>query len=203
LALDKKYRDRFITLITFAKEFGCPAIRIGLAIGPSALLTQAKIYQRHKIEIMPAPSIEIGKILLRHIDVQRSGKVFAERMKRTVSALNALGWDSKIPDMGINLFVDAPSAFHRATTVSSGTLFSYHILQTCQVMARPGIVYGNKLAHTVRFVLSPYLKEIDEVFARFKQAGIHYNMELPPDLEKTFLEDAAKGFAEPALPKVK
>lgn len=195
LALEAQYRRRFIVLVTFAKEFGSPAIRIGLAIGPSEFLSEAKKFQRHKIEIMPAPSVEIGKTLLRHVDIKKSGDIFHQRMMRTLAALRELGWKIETPDMGINLFVDAPLGFQQSKEVTPGTLFSYYLLRQCKVLVRPGIMYGTKLSSTVRFVLSPYLEEINEVFHRFKEKGVHYHMDMPSDLINAFQGDAAQEFA--------
>lgn len=190
LALRPKYRDRFLVLTTFSKEFNCPAIRIGLAIGPPQLIYQVKVYQKHKLEILPTPSIEIARLLLKNVDVHQSGNLFQLRMKKLVKLLQVLGWQVKQPDIGINLFIEAPAAFQRTTVASPGTLFAYYIMKTCQIVVRPGINYGSQLAHTVRFVLAPTAAEIDEVFDRFKAADINYSMPMPEELERQFKEEA-------------
>jgi aspartate/methionine/tyrosine aminotransferase len=189
LPLLKSYRDRFIVLTTFSKEFNCPAIRIGLAVGSPQLLHQVKLFQQHKIEMTPTPSVEIARLLMQHVDVRKSAQVFSERMRKLVGYLRSLGWQLELPDMGINLFVKVPESFQTDSAVSPGTLFSYFLIKTCGVMVRPGILYGQPLAHTVRYVLSPQEYEIDEVFARFKAAGVRYSMPLPKALEKQFSDE--------------
>ncbi|HMQ97160.1 MAG TPA: pyridoxal phosphate-dependent aminotransferase [Candidatus Nanoperiomorbaceae bacterium] len=191
LALDRRYRSRFIVLINFSKEFNAPAIRIGLAIGNKDLVYEMKVYQKHKIEMLPLPSIAIAKLLLCEADVHRSAAIFRQRMQQLVAHLQRRGWETRGPDVGINCFVPVPDSFLEAKQVSPGALFSYYIMKQAKVMVRPGVLHGEALRHTVRFVVSPTYDEIDEVFARFDTAGIHGNMSMPEGLEDAFMQEAA------------
>lgn len=188
----EKLRERGIYLINMSKEFAAPGIRIGFGIANSALASRIKKFQQISLEMIPPTNRLLAERILQGYHLPTAAGLFISRMKHLVRGLQGLDMEANQPHIGVNLFMHVPRSFEKSAQVLPDHLFTYYCLTRAGVILRPASIYGHRLNHFVRFVVCQPTEVIDEMFGRFKEAGIHGKMDFPEYLEKEYQESIGK-----------
>jgi LL-diaminopimelate aminotransferase len=130
--------------------------RLGMAVGNADILQGLKVIETHvnagifnPIQYAGTESLKLG---LEKGFFTRDNLDYVERLKILVDFFNEYGWNLKIPEATVYLWVPSPQGM-------TGQDFSQFLLDKAHVVVSPGIAFGQEGRNYVRFCVT-YPKEM-------------------------------------------
>jgi LL-diaminopimelate aminotransferase len=148
--------DLSLEFFTFSKAFHMAGWRLGMAVGNADILQGLKVIETHvnagifnPIQYAGTESLKLG---LEKGFFTRDNLDYVERLKILVDFFNEYGWNLKIPEATVYLWVPSPQGM-------TGQDFSQFLLDKAHVVVSPGIAFGQEGRNYVRFCVT-YPKEM-------------------------------------------
>lgn len=181
--------ERALVLVNMTKEYGLPGLRVGFGIGNPAICARLRQHMKAELRMMPPVTRAIALRALACGDLGRASEILRERLGALVGHFGRLGWpEFPLPAHGINVFVPVPRAFMGVPDIPADELFYYWALSRAGVLLRPAGIYGPSATAEVRPTLSVPVAAMAEAFARLEEAGLRYDMPLPPGIAREYIE---------------
>jgi aspartate aminotransferase/aminotransferase len=139
LASDPALFDRTVTVHTFSKSYAMTGWRLGYATAPAEVISPMRVLQEHTVSCVAEPTQVAGLAALDHRGiVDEIHDELAGRRRLILDRLEGIdGVDPGDPRGAFYVFADVSDV----TTDSLG--FVDHLLETAQVGAIPGSVFGD------------------------------------------------------------
>lgn len=154
---------------SLSKMFNMTGWRIGFAIGNRAVLSNlAKLKSNLDSKQFPAIAMAAA-YALRYVSNEETFRLYQHRRDRLVAGLQSLGWQVSPPKATFYVWVPVPDG-------SSSTQFAQRLLEEAQVLAIPGIGYGQHGEGYLRFSLTipgdQQGERIEEALHRIRRSAL-------------------------------
>jgi len=179
--------ENLLVLGNLTKEFGAPGIRVSYGITSTKLAKAVRDFQKNEMEMISSIDRSIAKSIVEKVSIEKVRKTLRGRMNMLVNGLNRLGWNIKMPDTGINLFIDVPKSFKRNKKISGSDLFSFYLLSEIGILSRPGCTHSLMERDKIRLVISQKEEKIKEALERMKKNSVTFSMNMPAGTESAYL----------------
>ena len=186
-------RDCCVSVFSLSKEFGLSGIRVGLIAGNRDVINAIRVHNSIFAVMIPEICQHAAEAALRSLDANdgklKINEYVTHIMRKTVEGWKSLGWPAEQvqqPEGGFKYLVSVPPQIRPQGRHCAAELFDYYVASRAYVKLSTSRSFDPNNERFIRMIVMQNEKQVDEVFARLKAAGVNYGMDLPAGLDSEY-----------------